>query len=157
MKKWINVREGSWVNVSAVSHVTLLETSDGAVLNVGIIGGDQLTLGFGSAEEARDIMKRIIGFRSAAAEDLRLLDDIDIGGNHLASSLVHTLGANFAEMFPPDANPALMRDTICNRVNGMIGTSAAWIVVYDIWVAWAAIMRARPPYHVSATAQTDRG
>lgn len=77
-------------------------------------------------------------------EEMHLLADIGIGGNHLASSLIHTLGADFAERFPPDANVATTRDAICNRVNGMIGTSAAWIVVYDMWVAWAAIMRARP-------------
>ena len=82
-------------------------------------------------------------------EELHLLADIGIGGNHLASSLVHTLGADFAERFPPDANPATMRDAIYNRVNGMIGTSAAWIVIYDIWVAWAAIMRARHLYNPS--------
>jgi hypothetical protein len=69
------------------------------------------------------------------------LADILIGGNHLASSLVHTLGSDFYERFPPDANAAAVRDAICNRVDGVIGTSAAWIVVYDIWVAWAAIMR----------------
>lgn len=82
-------------------------------------------------------------------EELHLLADIGIGGNHLASSLVHTLGADFAERFPPHANPETMRDAICNRVNGMIGTSAAWIVIYDVWVAWAAIMRARPLYNPS--------
>jgi hypothetical protein len=70
-----------------------------------------------------------------------MLADIMIGGNHLASSLVHTLGADFSERYPATANPATMRDAICNRVNGMIGTSAAWIVIYDIWVAWSAIMR----------------
>lgn len=74
-------------------------------------------------------------------EECHLLADVMIGGNHLASSLVHTLGSDFAERFPPNANVATVRDAIASRVNGMIGTSAAWIVVYDIWVAWSAIMR----------------
>lgn len=80
--------------------------------------------------------------RATGADDKdHLLADVASGGNHLASSLVHTLGADFAERFPPDANVATVREAIYSRVNGTIGASAAWLVVYDIWVAWSAIMR----------------
>lgn len=66
------------------------------------------------------------------------LAGILIGGNHLASALVHNIGADFSERFPPDADPDVVRNWLWNE--GRLGPGA---IVYDAWVCWAAIMRAR--------------
>lgn len=71
-------------------------------------------------------------------EERHLMADIMIGGNHLASALVHNVGPDFAQRFPPTADPQAVIDAL--REEGKAGNGQ---IIYDAWVAWAAIMRAR--------------
>jgi hypothetical protein len=64
------------------------------------------------------------------------LADIMIGGNHLASALIHNIGADFNERFPPNAAPEEVLSAL--TAEGKAGTGN---IVYDCWVAWSAIMR----------------
>jgi hypothetical protein len=66
------------------------------------------------------------------------LAGILIGGNHLASALVLNIGADFHERFPPDADPEAVHHQLWRE--GRLGVGS---IVYDAWVCWAAIMRAR--------------
>lgn len=75
----------------------------------------------------------------ATQEELHLLADIMIGGNHLASALVHNIGPEFAERFPPERDSQSVFAAL--RDGGQLGNGH---IVYDAWVCWAAIMRARP-------------
>lgn len=69
---------------------------------------------------------------SIYAELLReALDGVMIGGNHLATILVHKVGDNFAFHYPPDMDPQEALRTLCATTE------------YDVWCCWAAIMRAR--------------
>ncbi|ANL02657.1 hypothetical protein [Rhizobium phage RHEph18] len=54
-----------------------------------------------------------------------------IGGNHLAYQLIGRLGAGFSENFPKDMDP----ETALRRLHATVD--------YDIWCAWAAMMKAR--------------
>jgi hypothetical protein len=54
-----------------------------------------------------------------------------VGGNHLANFLIGRLGGSFANNYPPDTAPA---DAIARMKDNE---------AYDVWVCWAAIMRAR--------------
>jgi hypothetical protein len=53
------------------------------------------------------------------------------GGNHLANVLVRRVGGDFADRFPPSADPEFVL-----RVLGATDE-------FDVWVAWSAIMLAR--------------
>lgn len=72
-------------------------------------------------------------------EQNHILADIMIGGNHLASALGFNIGADFSERFPPTANPQAVYDALNAEMK--LGKGS---IVYDAWVCWAAIMRARP-------------
>lgn len=71
-------------------------------------------------------------------EDRHMLADIMIGGNHLASALVHNIGSDFAQRFPPTADPQDVIEAL--RKEEKTGNGQ---IVYDAWVCWAAIMRAK--------------
>lgn len=58
------------------------------------------------------------------------VNDIMVAGNHLANYLIGNLGAGFVDEFPPTKNP--------NKVRKALNPND-----YDVWVCWAAIMRAR--------------
>ena len=58
------------------------------------------------------------------------INDIMVGGNHLANFLIGKLGPSFSADFPPSADAA--------KVAGKMPSD-----VFDVWVCWAAIMRAR--------------
>ncbi len=83
-------------------------------------------------------------------EENHLLADIMIGGNHLASALVHNLGPDFSERFPPTANAQAVYNTLNAELK--LGKGS---IVYDAWVCWAAIMRARPAVARSELVSTD--
>lgn len=62
---------------------------------------------------------------------VRAIDRIMIGGNHLASALIHLLGAS-ENTFPPYGTPyEKSRDIIGDPIK------------YDLWVAWNSIMLSR--------------
>lgn len=76
----------------------------------------------------------------AIAHDLRKLATLEdafkialIGGNHLSDQLISSLGAGFPSEFPPDMPPS--------EVLGRLGPKC--IAGYNMWCAWAALMRAR--------------
>lgn len=56
---------------------------------------------------------------------------VGIGGNHIANQLVHRLGPDFSERYPPCMDSRDMLE--------ILGCS----VEYDMWCCWANIMRAR--------------
>lgn len=64
----------------------------------------------------------------AGAAALEALEKMLIGGNHLASALMHMLGDDFPE-YETDFNEA------CETLNDPIK--------YDLWVCWAIMMRER--------------
>ncbi len=65
------------------------------------------------------------------------LQAVATGGNHLANVLVKYLGGDFAKHFPPKSDPDTVRAAMAEPLRGDAET------VYDVWVAWAAIMNAR--------------
>lgn len=68
---------------------------------------------------------------AAAPDMLSALNDVMVGGNHLASILVGKLGGDFATKYPSDLDPQ----------DALRLLSAT--IEYDVWCCWAAIMRAR--------------
>lgn len=66
--------------------------------------------------------------RAEAARAVEALEKLLIGGNHLASALIHMLGDDFVE-YETDFNEA------CEILNDPIK--------YDLWVCWAIMMRER--------------
>lgn len=72
-------------------------------------------------------------------EENHMLADVMIGGNHLGSSLTSTLGPDFPERYPPTMPADVAREKIAQA--RITYESLSWIVVYDMWVAWVAIMR----------------
>lgn len=69
----------------------------------------------------------------AMCPDIEAMDAIEqimVGGNHLASYLVGNLGGDFATHYPPDAKVSKVRKALSAND-------------YDVWCCWAAIMRAR--------------
>lgn len=54
-----------------------------------------------------------------------------VGGNHLANFLIGKLGGGFASQFPPTMEPPAVLAAVKDND------------IYDVWVCWAAIMRAR--------------
>lgn len=68
------------------------------------------------------------------------LQAVLIGGNHLASSLAKFLDADFAVRFPPKSDPETVRADILAEGAKTLGDGT---VLYDMWVAWAAIQNAR--------------
>lgn len=59
------------------------------------------------------------------------IDNVMIGGNHLASCLIGSLGGGFADKFPPSMNSIDVLEAMGS------------IPSYDVWCAWKAIMIAR--------------
>ena len=75
-----------------------------------------------------------------AKENERLkwaLDQCFVGGNHLASMLIDSLGADFAEKYPYD----LDAESAMRMLNDT--------QEHEIWVAWSCIMTAREALHAS--------
>lgn len=68
---------------------------------------------------------------AAAPDMLAALNDIGVGGNHLASILIGKLGPDFASKYPPDLDTDSALRMLCATTE------------YDVWCCWAAIMRAR--------------
>lgn len=87
-----------------------------------------------SIQEVREIVRDL-----EAAERIRAaLDGVMTGGNHLASALVHNLGADFAGRYAAHANPREVHTLMGKR-----DCLGPWGAFYDIWCCWAAIMNAR--------------
>lgn len=58
------------------------------------------------------------------------INEILVGGNHLANFLIGKLGGSFSADFPPTCDPQIAMKSMPSDV-------------YDVWVCWAAIMRAK--------------
>jgi hypothetical protein len=61
------------------------------------------------------------------------LSGVMIGGNHLANILIQRVGPDFSLEHPPDMDTWIALEKL-----------HSW---HDVWVAWAAIMRARAALH----------
>lgn len=78
-------------------------------------------------ETAHDIAKQLR--RLTIVEDA--LNTVMTGGNHIASQLIGRIGAGFSTELPPD--------TSAEKALHRLGAT----VEYDMWCAWASMMRAR--------------
>lgn len=58
-------------------------------------------------------------------------NDVMVGGNHLASCLIGSLGGGFAAKFPPSMNST-------DALHAIVSIST-----YDVWCCWKSIMNAR--------------
>lgn len=74
------------------------------------------------------LTERLPGFTAVKRESIRMLLT---GGNHLASALIHQLGAGWARNPPYTMNWEDAHRIIEDPI------------LYDQWVAWASIMRFR--------------
>lgn len=107
-------------------------------------GSDAWPVGFSYAVQAETAIVRL--YRAACLKIAQQRptpaewNAVLIGGNHLASSLIGTLGPDFAERFPPDMPYDEVREGIAQA--RLRYESLSWTVVLDMWTAWAAIMRA---------------
>lgn len=80
-------------------------------------------------EEYQELIKARV--RTELEKAREALDEIGIGGNHLAHQLVTRVGPGFAEEYLPEDDPEI----VLRRLGAT--------VEYDMWCAWAAIMRSR--------------
>lgn len=83
---------------------------------------------------------------SALIRELRhALDSILIGGNHLALNLADYLGTDFAKALPPEIDSEVAREEIDDPA------------VFNIWVCWQSVMRARAALRKANEALGERG
>lgn len=89
--------------------------------------------GLGSKGPAilKEAADRIESLEAELEKAREALEEIGIGGNHLAHQLVTRVGPGFSEEYLPEDDPEI----VLRRLGAT--------VEYDMWCAWAAIMRAR--------------